>query len=107
MVHFVSRRPINCSHVPQSDYGGFNSWILVLATPPKPKVPSLLQLKNPLPSGSYRIRAFDGPYLLTMPSNGQRQGHKAYVTRRETHAEEAKYQRVSQCSYICIDNRDK
>jgi len=60
-------------------------------------------MKNPLPNGSYRIRTFNGSYLLTMPSNAQPQTHQdqnIYVSKRQSEAEAAKFQRVSHTSRV-------
>ncbi|KAG1781692.1 hypothetical protein EV702DRAFT_1072731 [Suillus placidus] len=79
-----------------TEYGGHESWILDLAAPPKAVIPSLLPMKNPLPSGSYRIRAFNGSFLLTMPNNTlkqKRQDNNVYVNKRQSNADAAKCQR--------------
>ncbi|PPQ69133.1 hypothetical protein CVT26_003581 [Gymnopilus dilepis] len=68
----------------QSNYSGQQYWILTLAAPPKAVIQSLIPSKNPLPIGTYRIRAFNGSFMLTMPNSTQaHQDRNVYVSKRK------------------------
>jgi hypothetical protein len=97
----------NCSH----QYQVYKNpetrlWTLLLDVPQKTEVvSSLLPMRNPLPSGIYRIRAFDGSNLLTMPDNTQNhQDSNVYIAKRRSDSNTAKFQTVSNPFSINVHN---
>ena len=105
----VGRHSFNYLRRLQANYNGHESWIFVYVTPPKAVIPSLIPVKNPLPNGSYRIRSFNGSYLLTMPDTAQKKKHQdrnVFVSTRKTDTTAAKFQKVSRVLCVKVHNAD-